>query len=370
MPVVRNEKIAWADAPFAGAYHLEDYLLSNSSPRKNGELVLRQNAVSRRFSQVVQDSGYPGARLSVNGWNVGASSLFNHFPSRQLNDLKSRLTEVCRAKVRGKLYSGSAALGITAIEYRASREMIVTRSKQIIKSAESLAQIATKAEKSKRLASTYLEGIFGWQPLLTDIHAAASSVIQDAGQLTYIKASARDKILLSERWQHPQQSNTRATKSGFCEMRVRYSALVEIVNENRWLLERAGLSNPAAVAWDLVPWSFLVNQFVSVGSMVNSITDFAGLEFRDHALTTAEKAIIECSQTWPQNRTYSRTWTVYGRRKGRSLNGNWMYQTPALRFKLPNVNWEWAVMMSSLAVQQAVPLLRVAGKLKMIHNIR
>jgi hypothetical protein len=64
-----------------------------------------------------------------------------------------------------------------------------------------------------------------------------------------------------------------------------------------YLLSQLGLANPAAVAWELVPFSFVVDWFTDAGTFINSFTDFLGcsvtnsyqvhiLKFEDHQVYT------------------------------------------------------------------------------------
>lgn len=134
-------------------------------------------------------------------------------------------------------------------------------------------------------------------------------------------------------------------------MRVSRSATVEISNPNGWLRERAGLNNPAAVAWDLVPWSFVVNMFVNTGQLVNSITDFVGLSFPSSSITTRYDLNY---RTHISGRISPK---VYGSGsadfrydfKMRQLGG---VARPPVVFKVPDLNWGLAAIAASLFAQK------------------
>jgi hypothetical protein len=53
----------------------------------------------------------------------------------------------------------------------------------------------------------------------------------------------------------------------------------KIANPTLFTLSQYGLTNPLAVAWELVPLSFVVDWFVSVGSFIRSIQRPMGLNF-------------------------------------------------------------------------------------------
>lgn len=252
------------------------------------------------------------------------------------------------ARFRGKLYKGSAALGVTIGSYKQSRSMIVDRFKQLGNRVDStLAKFATTPshKKAKLIASTHLEIIFGWVPLLQDIHAAANTVIQQSAQTAFVSARAKNNFRIAKGWRKFQVS-----------CMVTRSARIEIGNPNTWLAERAGLLNPAAVAWDLVPWSFVVNMFVNTGQLVNSITDFAGLNFHESTITVTRRI----------DGTYISTPKTMGIfvsiDKSREYGAD---ERPPLVFKIPDASWETAAMAASLFTQKfarLVPLIQRARK--------
>ena len=65
-----------------------------------------------------------------------------------------------------------------------------------------------------------------------------------------------------------------------------FTARVEITNPNLWLANKVGLVNLPGVLWDIIPWSFLVNMFTNMGSVVNQMTDLAGVTLHGTSLTT------------------------------------------------------------------------------------
>lgn len=331
---------------------------SVNSPRVNGELVLRANPYSLQHNRVKLHKYWAKAYSNM-VLPKGADTLYNSFPGVNVKRLEVAMENRLYARLRGRLYEGNAALGVTAASYKQSADMIKEKSQLISrKSSEMLAEAATSPGRFKRLAGRHLEVIFGWQPLVSDIVASATSVIQKADQRQYITVRALDS----------QAIDTRATiyhtYRGVCSLTKTASMEVVIVNHNRWLLERAGLLNIGAVAWDLVPWSFLVNQFVNTGALVNSITDFSGLTFRNASVTTTIKGnYVETLH----NHLTSYIAEHHSNYKVRRLGG--LAPPRAVEFRLPNVSWEWAAMMTSLAVQNATKVLRL-GSIKRAFEAR
>lgn len=306
------------------------------SPRNaKGELDLRSLGYSlyHRKDLIFTASSRDNA-LSLHGdiWNFEVP---NH-PS-PLGRIYANLEASSYAKMRGKLYKGSAALGVTLGSYKQSREMIVRRYQQMTNQWEHLSKVLSSrnTKRGDQLASAHLELIFGWKPLLSDIHAAALTVVQSADAIEFVRASSSTSF-----------HETSGTRTAIGKATVTRAASVRITNPNRWLLERYGLLNPAAVAWDLVPYSFIVNMFVNTGQLVNSITDFAGLSFDNGTLTKKARWLQE-----HRVNQYGKGYLLQSYRVQDRTVGNATVRPP-LVFKVPEVSWELAAMAGSLFTQK------------------
>lgn len=344
---------------------IQEWRVSNSfnSPRVDGKLVLRNNPYlllagrlgpqrfSKGFDSWCWKKAYSGADVPP-----GALSLFR----------EQQLHKTCYSKLRGKLYRGSASLGVTLATVKQSREMINTRYSQLTQKAEAAAADLLSWESRgrnsgpkylERLAGFHLEVIFGWTPLVQDIHAAATSVIQLADEHDFVSVSANNDGAVYQS----------AYDTWVLQCRVAYSTAVRITNPNRWLAERAGLLNPAVVAWDIVPWSFVVNMFVNTGQLVQSITDFAGLQFDDMHATVTKK--YHAVRQAPEYGVYSSMRGVDKRRAPSPLP-----PVPSLTFRLPDANWDTAATAASLFTQRFGAVARYVKPrwtaLRSLHRLR
>lgn len=339
---------------------------SYGSPVVNGKVRLRANPYTSSYGRNDSYSVFGNVKAAayapgINTTQQGPSLSF-------AQTAKTSAYNTAYARIRGKLYKGNANLGVTLGSYKQSRDMIVDRSKKIGDSAADmyyrlsknpklLRRVARRVARRKELGTdkesvsgAYLENIFGWQPLFQDIHAACETVIQLANQVEGVNGKGRSSFGNS------YASGTISTMV-HGEVRVTVAALVTIENPNLWLAERAGLLNPAAVGWDLVPWSFVVNMFTNLGQLVNSITDFVGLTFDKQSVTTCYKSV--CSERRVStNNTAS---PLYGGtisdstlwRKERTVGS---IPKPSFQFKMPEASWELAAIAVSLAVQRVKKL--------------
>lgn len=138
----------------------------------------------------------------------------------------------------------------------------------------------TPRERLRTFASNYLEFHFGWSPLIGDIYEAAEVL---SNPITPHKVRARGKIsriLTQGPWPTYQDSvNTYRRPEltdGFTQT-IEWRAEVLVSNPNLALAQQCGLVNPLTIAWELVPFSFVLDYFLNVGDFLDQFTEFAGL---------------------------------------------------------------------------------------------
>lgn len=125
----------------------------------------------------------------------------------------------------------------------------------------------------KDLSKIWLELHFGWVPLLHDISDAIDS-LQAPLPRARIRAKAQAKDTYIEGSPLAYNSWARST-----DVLVGYTmgAEVSVENPNLYLANQMGFVNPLSVAWELIPFSFLVDWFVPVSNFLNSFTDLYGV---------------------------------------------------------------------------------------------
>jgi hypothetical protein len=200
----------------------------------------------------------------------------------------------------------------------------------------------------KQLASNFLEGEFGWVPLLADVWSVVGTVFGDSSiPPTWCKASS--SYTMNETTKTGNGLNgTFQSLSGTA--RVTISAKVEISNPNLWAANRLGIINPLTVAWDLVPWSFVVNMFVNIDKLIGSLTDTVGLAITNGS-TTYSSVIFREFTDWRQDLStnppgrFDSFSNVLGRKRSRTVGTP---PRPSLQFKLPKANLELAAIAASL----------------------
>jgi len=138
----------------------------------------------------------------------------------------------------------------------------------------------------KRVAQGVLVLDFVLLPTLEDIYSAMQILqepIKNArvrGRAHVIKNVSYDPGTFSSRW---------VTESG--KVLAEYGASIKVDNPNLWLANTMGVLNPAQIAWQLVPGSFLFDWLIPIEQTLGMMTDLLGLEVQSSYSTYAVKSV-------------------------------------------------------------------------------
>lgn len=124
----------------------------------------------------------------------------------------------------------------------------------------------------------WLEYSYGWRPLLSDIHGAAELLADSFARrrptVCRGKASTRHQINDISTVTYGDVRITGAQMSeASCKLRF------EVEDATRDLLTRTGIANPALLAWELLPYSFVVDWVYPVGNFLKAAATPQGLNF-------------------------------------------------------------------------------------------
>jgi hypothetical protein len=125
-------------------------------------------------------------------------------------------------------------------------------------------------------SSGWLEFTFGWLPVVQDIGASVD-ILQREFPTNRIKGSGKRNVPF---YRHDGGQDI----IGDYAERVHLSARLLVTNPNVLLANQMGFLNPQAVAWDAVPFSFVVDWFLPVGKFLNSMSNDYGVSLVDIAI--------------------------------------------------------------------------------------
>lgn len=159
-------------------------------------------------------------------------------------------------------------------------------------------QIAKKLS-GKELANNWLELQYGWKPLLQDVEGVFKSLAMlNAGNadVQTVSASAtadeRSSVpLIGNSGGHLYNSGSSVHITNTrCKMSLRYRVDDHAVS----FLRQTGFRNPINLAWEVLPYSFVIDWFMPIGNYLQSINAWEGLTFLDGHKTTFTQEILIC----------------------------------------------------------------------------
>lgn len=341
--------------------------LWDRSPRDSrGNLVLQANnwdlyMLSRRWSQNRTTPSLP--------WAYPGTIVTESNPSIQRaiavaeSDLRGDLVRRIKNKEMGSLGVSIATAGQSIQMLRKSGDTLA----HIFLSAERIYRSVRGRRRLMRIrrliqrghqptAGLVLEGFFGWAPLLEDVRAVAATVSNpwpNKGWVSVKKRWACNGILIAEgtllsvdRWSATGHST--------------YATSVRVSNPNLWLGNKLGLLNLPGIAWDLVPWSFLVNMVSNMGQVMGSLSDLAGVSLSDSSLTRGLQLTSSFDSNGSNQHGHTNaTATTAVKRRTRRVGAPVPPVVPYLRF--PEWNIGLAAIAGALMVQNCQSLSSFLG---------
>lgn len=125
---------------------------------------------------------------------------------------------------------------------------------------------------TKDVSGLWLEMQYGWRPLIQDVYESHKAFVE----LTQAPRKTRFHVSHSVKAQYAQSNSyARWDNPSSCSRRVTCE-LVEELGAGRSL----GLLNPASVAWELVPFSFVADWFTPIGDYLDALSIIPHLNAR------------------------------------------------------------------------------------------
>lgn len=134
-----------------------------------------------------------------------------------------------------------------------------------------------KHTAKKSAANLWLELQYGWKPLLHDVQSAAEQLAEWDLRISkkWYKASHTvQKTFSSEVTIRGVERTSRNTT-----MRVSKTVFYSVNSETARRLVGIGLTNPASIAWEATPYSFVVDWFLPVGKYLDNLDATLGCSF-------------------------------------------------------------------------------------------
>lgn len=194
-------------------------------------------------------------------------------------------------KAYAKLGQGRFNAAVFIGELKPTIHMVAKRSNQLRTAMKNLqegnwkgfGEVLPKAEPPSRRqrakardswGDVWLEYTYGWSPLVSDVYGAMSALQKGvSGSGTPVSArSGRGGI---GRGRERGTSDSAANLAKPMAQSAVFSGTVS--NPGARTLQELGLANPAALAWELLPYSFVADWFLPIGDILAALTAGTGL---------------------------------------------------------------------------------------------
>lgn len=192
------------------------------------------------------------------------------------------------ARLRGKIKNSSMNAAVALAERRQTLSLVTSACKDILRTYRSLRNgklfaklfngtFRPRTPHDVALANKWLEYSFGWKPLMSDIYGAAEEIHKSVheGFPYYVRTTGSQRKSSSVMVPHASGSYL-AQFDEKCELRAK--ARFTVRNSSVKTLVQLGLTNPAEIAWEVVPFSFVIDWFVPVGNFLSSLDALVGVQ--------------------------------------------------------------------------------------------
>jgi len=133
-------------------------------------------------------------------------------------------------------------------------------------------------DNSKAAGNLWLEYSYGWVPFMSEVRSAVNTLMdvveQPASRTARVSASKKSESVVANNINWPLLDNGTHGRL-LCDRNVKNRESVRVVWEfgptSKDLPGRFGLLNPLEVAWELVPFSFVADWFLPIGSYLSQL---------------------------------------------------------------------------------------------------
>lgn len=316
------------------SYNSEAYGRSRAWARTpNWKAVKRQTSEERAllkslgYTDSIQKRKHSRCLVTFPGFNGGCSltnQSFGHgiYPTANTTSLRhTNLTNAMYQKAAGKVGDSTVNLGVAASEAKKTFDMFAKTVTDLGKAYRSARRgdwgnaakhlgIAkpSRAGEKRNFRDNWLEYRYGWRLLVQDIDGAVRHLAQQFYQHPPIR---RVKVRGVE---DGGSSNWTTRLAGSIDQRninTWWDVLVSDVITNEVTvvykftipqsqlsrLNQLGLLNLASVAWETIPFSFVIDKLINIGEVLNNMTAFYGKTFVDGCVVKKQTIVRTVTAT-------------------------------------------------------------------------
>lgn len=314
------------------AVHSEETAVGTSRRKPKGWIP--PTGYSLTIRKYRRDVGRNKTSLSKNNWSDkvgvigGTGGRFN-----SLNNWNSTCNETTASaplsssaalvRARNKMKDSKVNLGVAFAERNRTASMVGDTAKRLARAVQDMRRgnfrdayrrlgisyNDSSGPKGRNWVNAWLQSQYGWKPLLSDIYGSVAALSKRPRSDFRVTSTAHRGDTTHYMWEiDPNNWSSHSGDYGYrCEAERKRGVFVRIDavpdNDLTMSLSSLGVTNPLEVAWELVPYSFVVDWFLPVGDWLSSMDAMLGYSSAYTSTTTYNQCMWESwgiSRTWSQ----------------------------------------------------------------------
>lgn len=345
--------------------YLDRWLLRKARPRRAYQVEHPYTCSITMWSDALHQYKWT---LNVNNVSIGVRNFQMIFGTMPVNvsasEWNANDTIALRGKLRQRIVGSDFNLAITLGESPRAIDLITSSATRIAKSFLALKRgdlvsasvhLGLRPERSasnwkhthkvrdrlEHAADKWLELRYGWMPLVNDAYGATQALAQQLNNPAVQTYRARMRKPLVPGPNSPNILIRNGENWGY-EGETRAQLIAKLTQVNRPALN--GLTDPLSLGWELLPYSFVADWFIPIGSYLQAVAlDYALTGTFVETLTRREK--FHCyalrntnsQQQWTTQPFFRSASITVTRTVSTTLN------TPRPQFKTDTFRWQRAV---------------------------
>jgi len=149
---------------------------------------------------------------------------------------------------------------------------------------------------AKVLGDAWLQFHFGMEPLVKDLYELMKLMENQLRKKIVVHAQKRESWTFRE----DKLSTVGTLTEESWKLTARVSGTVEPDNRSLMTMNDLGITNPFLLAWELLPYSFVVDWFIPVGAYLGQLDALAGYKVTNGYSTWTSTGTINLTLKYPQ----------------------------------------------------------------------
>lgn len=245
--------------------------------------------------------GVIGFANGVNG-RFHSSEHFDSCLSEEDNSTFERVSSAALIKARSALKTSGVNLGVAFAERNKTAKLVGDTATSLFKSLRALKRgqvrhamdllgitSSRREPRGSNVPKKWLELQYGWKPLLSDVYNACDALSKRDGRDWRVTVKGRASEVESRGYTRLSFDAFDMTASRRTSSFVRIDAFPS--NEVLISLQSLGITNPLIIGWELVPFSFVVDWFLPIGSWLESLDATLGFKDFSCSVSTLTKGV-------------------------------------------------------------------------------